>query len=52
MLPYCLKCKTNTESVNPSVSVSSNGRTMILPKCATCGSKNQNLLKIKKQKDY
>ena len=55
MLPYCLKCKKNiyiyTESINPKVSATSNGRTMILSKCAICGS-NQNLLKRKKQKDY
>ena len=30
MLPSCLKCKKNTESVNPKVSATSNGRTMIL----------------------
>ena len=52
MLPHCLMCKKNTESINPRVSATSNGRTMILSKCAICGSKNQNLLKIKKQKDY
>ena len=52
MLSYCLKCKKNTESVDPRVSATSNGRTMILSKCAICGSKNQNLLKFKTQKDY
>ena len=30
MLPYFLKCKKNTESIDPNVSASSNGRTMIL----------------------
>ena len=29
MLYYCLKCKKNTESINPNVSSTSNGRTMI-----------------------
>ena len=52
MLSYCLKCKKNTESVHPRVSATSNGRTMILSKCAICGSKKQNVLKIKIQKDY
>ena len=33
MLSYCLKCKKNTESVNPRVSAASNGRNMILSKC-------------------
>ena len=45
MLPYCLKCKKNTESVNPRVSATSNGRTMILSKCAICGSKKSNFIK-------
>ena len=30
MLSYCLKCKKNTESINPKVSATSNDRTMIL----------------------
>ena len=30
MLPYCLKCKNNIESIDPKVSATSNGRTMIL----------------------
>ena len=29
MLSYCLKGKRNTESIDPKVSASSNGRTMI-----------------------
>ena len=45
---YCLKCRKNTENINLRVSKSSNGRTMLLSKCAICDSKNQDLLKIKK----
>ena len=30
MLPYCLKCKNNTESIDPKVSATSNGKTLIL----------------------
>ena len=30
MLSYCLKCNKNAETVNPGVSATSNGRTMIL----------------------
>ena len=26
MLSYCLKCKKNTESINPKVSATSNGK--------------------------
>ena len=46
MLPYCLKCKKkkkkNAQDINPSVSKTSNGKIM-LSKCITCDSKNQNL---------
>ena len=52
MLSYCLKCKKNTESINPKVSKTTNGKAMILSTCAICGSKKSNLLKSKKQKDY
>ena len=52
MLSYCLKCKRNTESVNPKVSKKINGKAITLSTYAICGSKNQNLLNSKKQKDY
>ena len=39
MESYCLKCKKNTENIDPEVSRTSNGRVMILSKCAVCGSK-------------
>ena len=34
MLSYRLNCKKNTESTDPKVSATSNGRTMKLSKCA------------------
>ena len=52
MLSYYLKCKKNTESIDSKVSATSNGRTMILSKCAIVVLKNENLLKNKNQKDY
>ena len=45
MLSYCLKCKKNTESIDPKVSATSNGRAMILSKCAICGSKESKFIK-------
>ena len=39
MKSYCLKCRKNTENINPLVSKTSNGRTMVLSKCLICGSK-------------
>ena len=33
MLSYCLKCRKNTESKNPKVARTKNGRIMVLSKC-------------------
>ena len=45
MKSYCLKCKKDTENINPRVSNTSNGKTMILSKCAICGSKKSRFIK-------
>ena len=49
-MPYCLKRKENTESVNIGVSATSNGRTMIFSKCAICGSKKSTFIKNQEAK--
>ena len=45
MESYCLKCRKNTENLDPKVSASSNGRIMILSKCAICGCKKFRIIK-------
>ena len=50
MLSYCLKCRKNTESIDPKVSATSNGKTMILLKCAICGSKKSKFIKKQEAK--
>ena len=45
MSSYCLKCEKNTENINPRVSKTSNGKTMILSKYVICGSKKSRLIK-------
>ena len=45
MLSYCLKCKKNTESINPKVSKTINDKMVILSKCAICGSKKSKFIK-------
>ena len=50
MLSYCLKCKKNTESIDTKVSATSNGRTMILSKCAICGSIKSKFIKKTRNK--
>ena len=44
-----LKGRKNTESINPRVSKTNNGKTMMLTKCALCGSKNTMFIKKKKK---
>ena len=50
MLSYCLKCRKNTESINPKVLKTTNGKTMILSQCATCGSKKSKFIKEQQAK--
>ena len=45
MLSYCLKCRKNTESKNPKVVRTKNGRMMFLLKCSVCNSKKSKFLK-------
>ena len=47
---YCLKCRKDTENINPSVSSTSNGKAMILSKCAICGSKKSRFIKNQEAK--
>ena len=48
MKPYCLKCRKDTENINPRVSITSKGKAMILSKCAICDSKKSRFLKNQK----
>ena len=50
MLSYCLKCKKNTESINPKVSKTTNGKTVMLSKCVICGSKKSKFIKEQQAK--
>ena len=52
MRSYCLKCRKDTKNINQKVSGTSTGKAMILSKLQYVVIKNQDLLKIKKQKDY
>ena len=45
VLSYCLKCRKNTDNINPKISGTSNGKTMILSNCAICGSRNSRFIK-------
>ena len=45
MKSYCLKCRKDTDNINPRVSKTSNGRTMVISKCAICDSKKSRFVK-------
>ena len=50
MKTYCLKCKKDTENIDPKISPTSNGKSMILSKCAICGSKKSRFIKNQEAK--
>ena len=50
MLFLLPKVQKNTENLNPIVSKTSNGKTMILSKCAICNAKKSKFTKEQKAK--
>ena len=50
MLSYCLKCRQNTESKNPEVAKTKNGRIMLLSKYLVYNTKKLKFLKEKQAK--
>ena len=45
MLSYCSKCRKNTESKNPKVLKTKNGKIMLSSKCEVCRSKKSKFIK-------
>ena len=45
MLSYYWKCRKDIDNINPKVSKTNDGKTMILSKCAICGSKKSRFIK-------
>ena len=50
MESHCLKCKKHTKNINPQISNTSNGKSMILSKCAICDSKKSRFIKKQEAK--
>ena len=48
MLSYCLKCRKNTKNINPKISVSSNGKTVVLLNSGIWVNKKSKFMNIKK----
>ena len=51
MKSYCLKRKKDTENINPKVSNTSNGKTMLLSKYAIYSSKKSRFIKNQEAKE-
>ena len=49
---YCVKCRKDTENIDPKMVRTKNNRLVMQWKCSVCGIENQDLLKNKKQKFY
>ena len=45
MLSYCLKCKKSTQSNDPVIAKTSNGKIMMLSRCDIWGSKKSKFIK-------
>ena len=52
MKSNCLKCRKDTENINPKVSKTSNNRTMVLSNCKICRSKKSRRKGAIKQSRY
>ena len=52
MKSHCLKCRKNSENINPRVSKTSNGKTktMLLSKCTICDGKKSRFIKNQEAK--
>ena len=51
MLSYCLKCKKNTEKINPRVLKTNNDKTMLLAICAVYDSKKSRFIEKQEAKE-
>ena len=52
MKSYCLKRRKDTENIKARVLSTSNGKAMILSKCAICDSKKSRFIKSQEENDY
>ena len=45
MNTYCLKCKTNTDNIDPKMVKTKNNRLLMQSKCSVCGTKKSRFVK-------
>ena len=52
MKTYCVKCRRDTENIDPKMVRAKNNRLIMQSKCSVCGIKSQDLGKSKNQRVY
>ena len=52
MKTYCMKCRKDTENIDPKMVRTKNNKLIMQSKCSVCKLKSQDLWKKKKQKVY
>ena len=52
MNTYCVKCRKDTENIDPKIVRTKNNRLVMQSKCSVCGIKKSRFVKTKKQKVY
>ena len=45
MKTYCMKCKKDTENIDPKMFKTNNGRLLVQSKCTVCGIKKSRFIK-------
>ena len=45
MKTYCLKCKANTDNIDPKMFKTKNNRLIMQSKCSVCGTKKSRFVK-------
>ena len=45
MKTYCLKCKTNTDNIDPKIFKTKNNRLLMQSKCSICKNKKSQFIK-------
>ena len=50
MKTYCVKCRKDTENIDPKMVRTKNGRLVIQSKCTVCGIKKSRLVKEQEAK--
>ena len=50
MNTYCIKCRKNTENIDPKIVRTKNNRLVMQSKCSVCGTKESRFIKEQEAK--